>query len=273
MCHSGTSAYCLDLFRLCFGGARADGSSAIRDAHGGRIHGHFFGQSSFSTLAIANARNVVKVRRDAPLELLGPLGCGIQTGAGAILNSLRPAAGQSLAIFGAGAVGLSAVMAARLAGASPVIAIDVNPGRLSLACELGAELVINATKSDVVSEIQSATGGGADFTLEASGRGQVLRQAIDALGQRGTCGIVGAPPMGTEVNFDVPDLMIRGKVIRGIVEGDSVPETFIPKMVDLYLDGQFPIDRMIKTYQLDQINQAVADAEAGAVVKPVILMP
>jgi aryl-alcohol dehydrogenase len=214
----------------------------------------------------------VKVRRDAPLELLGPLGCGIQTGAGAILNSLRPAVGQSLAVFGAGAVGLSAVMAARLVGASPVIAIDVNPARLSLARELGADRVINASESEVVSEIQEATKGGADFALEASGVAQVLRQAIDALGQRGTCGIVGAPAIGTEVSFDVPDLMIGGKVIRGIVEGDSVPEEFIPKMVDLYLDGNFPIDRIIKTYRLDEINQAVADAEAGTVVKPVILM-
>jgi len=271
-CRDGAPAYCLNLFALCFAGVRADGSSAICDVRGGNLHGHFFGQSSFSTFALANRRNVVKVRRDAPLELLGPLGCGIQTGAGAILNVLRPVAGQSLAVFGAGAVGLSAVMAARLVGASPIIVIDVNPARLSLASELGADLVFNAAVSDVVALIRAETGGGVDFALEASGVAPVLRQAIDALGQRGICGIVGASAIGSEVSFDVPDVMIRGKVIRGIVQGDSVPDEFIPKMVDLYLDGRFPIDRMIKTYRLDDINQAVADAEAGLVVKPVILM-
>jgi aryl-alcohol dehydrogenase len=271
-CRDGAPAYCLNLFQLCFGGSRADGSSAICDARGGPLHGHFFGQSSFSTLAVANGRNVVKVRRDAPLALLGPLGCGIQTGAGAILNTLRPAAGQSLAIFGAGAVGLSAVIAARLIEASPIIVIDVNPARLSLARELGADVVINAAETDVLADIQAASGGGADFTLEASGLPLVLRQAIDALGQRGTCGIVGAPAFGSEGSFDITDLIVGGKTIRGIVEGDSVPEKFIPQMVDLYLDGRFPIDRLVTTYPFDAINQAVADAERGVVVKPVILL-
>lgn len=272
-CKGGAPAYCMNLFPLCFGGARADGSSAIRDASGERLHGHFFGQSSFSTLAIANARNVVKVRRDAPLELLGPLGCGIQTGAGAVLNSLRPDAGQSLAVFGAGAVGLSAVMAARLLKCSPLIVIDVNPSRLSLARELGADLIINAAEADVLSEVRAATGGGADFTLEASGLLAVLRQAIDALGQRGTCGIVGAPPFGSEGTFDITDLIVGGRSIRGIVEGDSVPNEFIPQLVDLYLKGDFPIDRLVKNYRLDEINQAVSDAESGLVIKPVVLLP
>lgn len=272
-CRDGAPAYCLNLFPLCFGGARADGSSAIRDAHGERLHGHFFGQSSFATLAVANGRNVVKVRRDAPLELLGTLACGIQTGAGAILNSLRPASGQSLAVFGAGAVGLSAVMAARLLECSPVIVTDVNPRRLALAQELGADVIINAAEADVVSEIRAATGGGADFTLEASGLVPVLRQAIDALGQRGTCGIVGAPPFGSDGTFDINGLMVGGKSIRGIVQGDSVPGEFIPQMVDLYLSGVFPIDRLVRTYQFDDINQAVVDAEGGLVIKAVVLLP
>jgi aryl-alcohol dehydrogenase len=270
-CRAGAPAYCVNLFELCFGGSRCDGSSAICDAHGKPLHGHFFGQSSFSTLAVTNARNAVKVRRDVPLALLGPLGCGVQTGAGAILNALRPTAGQSLAVFGAGAVGLSAVMAARLVDASPIIVVDVNPARLALARELGADITINATQADVVTEIRAASEGGADFTLEASGLPRVLHQAIDALGQRGICGIVGAPAFGSECSFDITELMVGGKTIRGIVEGDSVPEEFIPQMIDLYLDGRFPIDRLVTTYQLDEINSAIADVERGIVVKPVIL--
>lgn len=272
-CLAGAPTYCVQLFGLCFGGARADGSCAIQDASGTAVHSHFFGQSSFATYAIANERNVVKVRADAPLELLGPLGCGLQTGAGAILNALRPGAGQSVVVFGAGAVGLSAVMAARLSGASPVIAVDVNPARLAVARELGADVVIDARTADVLAQIKAACAGrGADFTLEAVGRPEVVRQAIDALGPRGVCGIVGAPALGVEATFDITDVMVGGKTIRGIVEGNSIPSEFIPRLVDLYLAGRFPIDRLVRTYKLDDINQAVADAESGKTIKPVILM-
>jgi aryl-alcohol dehydrogenase len=271
-CRDGSPAYCHELFGLCFGGSRADGSSAIRDAHGEALHGHFFGQSSFATLAIAHRRSVVKVRRDAPLHMLGPLGCGLQTGAGAVLNVLRPKKGESLAVFGAGAVGLSAVMAARHLGAGPIIVIDVLPERLQIARDLGADLAIDAREGSVVEQIQAASGGGVNFALEATGIVAVVRQAIDALGPRGVCGIVGATAPGEEAKVDIADLMVRGKTIRGIVEGDSVPETLIPQLVDLYLSGDFPIDRLVRTYPFDAIAQAVADAESGAVIKPVLLM-
>ena len=164
-------------------------------------------------------------------------------------------------------------MAARLLKCSPLIVIDVNPSRLSVARTLGADLVINAAESDVLPEIRAATGGGADFTLEASGLLPVLRQAIDALGQRGTCGIVGAPPFGSEGTFDITDLIVGGRSIRGIVEGDSVPSEFIPQLVDLYLKGDFPIDRLVTNYRFDEINQAVSDAENGLVIKPVVVLP
>lgn len=273
-CRNGTPAYCLKLFGLCFGGARADGSSAIRDADHEMVHGHFFGQSSFATRAIANARNVVKVRPDAPLEMLGPLACGLQTGAGAILNVLRPQKGQSVAIFGGGAVGLSALMAAKLLGAEPVIVVDVNPRRLALARELGADVTIDARSADVVAQVREACGGeGVAFALESAGKSAVVRQAIDSLGQLGTCGIVGAPAVGSEASFDITEVMVAGKTIRGIVEGDSVPDAFIPQLVDLYLSGKFPIDRLVRTYEFEAINQAMADAESGEVIKPVILMP
>lgn len=271
-CRSGSPAYCPELFGLCFGGSRPDGSSAIRDADGAELHGHFFGQSSFATLAIVHRRSVIKVRRDAPLHMLGPLGCGLQTGAGAVLNIFRPQKGDSLAVFGAGAVGLSAVMAARHLGAGPIIVIDVLPERLQIARDLGADLTIDAREGNVVEQIQAASGGGVHFTLEATGIAAVLRQAIDALGSQGMCGIVGATAPGEEAKFDIADLMVRGKTIRGIVEGDSVPETFIPQLVDLYLSGEFPIDRLIRTYPFDAIAQAVADAESGAAIKPVLLM-
>jgi aryl-alcohol dehydrogenase len=271
-CLRGDLTYCENFYALNFGGAREDGSTstyATGDA-GGPIHDHFFGQSSFGTFALVNERNVIKVPKHVPLELLGPLGCGIQTGAGAVMNSLKVSPGSSFAAFGGGAVGLSAVIAARVAGAAIIIAADVVPSRLTLAVELGATHTVNSRETDPVEAVREITGGGADFSLESSGRPQVLRQAIDALGARGSCGIVGAPALGTEASFDVNGVMTAGKRIIGIVEGDSKPDIFIPALIELYRQGRFPFDKLIKFYSLDQINQAAEDSEKGVTIKPII---
>jgi len=268
-CLSGALTYCENFYPLNFGGAREDGSTATSDQQGA-VHDHFFGQSSFGTFALAHERNVVKVPTAAPLELLGPLGCGIQTGAGAVMNALKVRPGSSFAAFGGGAVGLSAVMAARVAGATTVIAADVVPSRLALAKELGASHTVNSRETDPIEAVRKITGGGADFTLESSGRPAVLRQAIDALAIKGVCGIVGAPALGTEASFDVNGVMTTGKRIIGIIEGDSMPDLFIPSLVELYLQGRFPFDKLIKFYTLDQINQAAEDSEKGVTIKPIV---
>jgi aryl-alcohol dehydrogenase len=273
-CETGHPAHCTHMHPLNFGGGRLDGSSsACGCGNNHAIHDHFFGQSSFSTYTIANERNVVKVSKQAPLELLGPLGCGIQTGAGSVLNALRVEAGSSFAAFGAGAVGLAAVMAAKVAGATTIIAVDVTPSRLELALELGATHVINSREEDPVQRIQAITQGGVNYSLECSGRSEVLRQAIDALTTLGTCGIVGATKMGTEVAFNINDVMIPGKRIMGIVQGDVVANAFIPKLVDLYLQGRFPFDKLCKFYEFDEVNQAMADSERGVTIKPILRMP
>lgn len=271
-CYLGEPVYCVNAYPLCFGGAREDGSTATRDAQGSPVHDHFFGQSSFGTFALGNERNVVKVSKDVPLELLGPLGCGIQTGAGAVMNALKIRSGASFVAFGAGAVGLAAVMAARIVGATTIIAADVVPSRLETAKELGATHVVNSREQDPVAAIKEITGGGADFSLEATGRPEVLRQAIEALASRGECGIVGAAPLGAEACFDINDVMIPGKTIRGIIEGESVPEIFIPQLVELHAQGRFPFDKLVKFYSFDQINQAAEDSEKGGTIKPVIRM-
>jgi len=269
-CETGHPAHCANMAPLNFGGGRSDGSTGMYDAHGDVLHDHFFGQSSFSNFSIANERNVVKVPKEAPLELLGPLGCGIQTGAGAVLKALGVRAGNSFAAFGTGAVGLAAIMAARVAGATTIIAVDVVPQRLELARELGATHVINSREQDPVEVIRSLTGGGCDFSLECSGRADVLRQAIDAVGILGTCGIVGATKMGTEASFNVNDVMIPGKRVMGIVQGDVVASTFIPVLVDLFLQGRFPFDKLCRFYAFDQINQAMEDSEKGITIKPIL---
>jgi aryl-alcohol dehydrogenase len=272
-CESGHPAHCENMGPLNFGGGRLDGSTATFDAEGRPLHDHFFGQSAFSTFALANEKNIVKVSPEAPLELLGPLGCGIQTGAGAVLQALAVKPGSSFAAFGAGAVGLAAVMAGRVAGATTIIAVDITPSRLDLARELGATHVINSRETDPVAAVRDITGGGADYTLECSGRAEVLRQAIDSLGVLGACGIVGATREGTEAAFNVNEVMIPGRRIVGIVQGDVVSKIFIPTLIELHRQGRFPFDKLVRFYDFADINQAIADSESGVTIKPILRMP
>lgn len=272
-CQAHAPSYCHDFFGRNFAGCRPDGSSPL-SGQGGTIHGNFFGQSSFATHALCHERNVVKVDPEAPLDLIAPLACGIQTGAGAIINSLRLGPGASLAVFGTGSVGISAIMAARLVGAATIIGIDLVPERLDLARELGATHTIDAGSEDVLARIMAITGtqGGTNFSFETTGSMPVLRQAVEALAPRGVCGFVGASPLGTEVTLDVIHLMTAGRSLRGIVEGDSNPDVFIPTLIELYRQGRFPIDRLVTRYPFAQINQAIEDSEHGRAVKPVVLM-
>ncbi len=269
-CQQGAPAYCGQFFAANLGGVRADGSTTLHN-EGAPVYGQFFGQSSFATYALASERNVVKVRPDAPLELLGPLGCGIQTGAGGVLNSLRVRIGSSIAVFGVGSVGLSAVMAAVIAGCTTIIGIDINPARLELARELGATHVIHAGQEDTVAVVRAITGEGVHYSIETSAQPRVLRQAVDSLRMLGVCGLIGAAPPGAEVSLDMT-MLLNGRTVRGILEGDSVPDIFIPQLIDLYMQGRFPLDRLVQFYGLDEINQATEDSEHGRVVKPIVRM-
>ena len=267
-CKAGKDPYCLNFFLHNFHGARPDGTTTLRKGDQ-VIHGSFFCQSSFADFALANERNVVKVRDDVPLEILGPMGCGVQTGAGAVMNTLQPRPGASIAIFGVGTVGLSAVLGAVVCGCTVIIAVDIHPDRLEMAKELGATHTVNACEVDPVKAILDITGGGAEFSLECVGNPKVLRQAVDVLPRCGVCGLLGVVPPGTEVSLDM-DAIMNGRTVRGIIEGDSIPDLFIPKLIDLYSQGRFPFDRLITFYPFDDINQAVEDMEKGRVIKPIL---
>jgi aryl-alcohol dehydrogenase len=271
-CRIRKQNYCLSVRRLKNGGTRADGST-LHAMNGKPVYGAFFQQSSFGSFAIANEKFAVKVRGDIPVELLGPLACGGQTGAGAVLNTMQPTAGDSFAVFGVGAVGLSGLMAARIAGCDPIIAVDVHDHRLALARELGATHTINHRgRTDVVAEIRKITGHGARFTLETSALPEVLREACEALIPAGTCVLLGSARAGTDVALEMP-FMQSGRVLRGVVQGDSQPQEFIPKLTDYIAAGQFPIDRLITFYDLADINRAAAESESGKTIKPVLRMP
>lgn len=269
-CLKGAAPYCLDLYGQNFSGFRPDQTTAL-SKNGSALSGHFFQQSSFATYALSHEQNTVKVTRSAPLELLGPLGCGIQTGAGAVINSLRPSAGESIAIFGAGSVGLSAVMAAKLVGCGQIIAVDLQESRLTLARELGATDTVNPADGDALETIKSLTGGwGVNFSLECTGLPQVLRQAVDSLILTGVCGVIGVPPSGAEVSLDIAGILF-GRTVRGIIEGDSDRDVFIPRLVELYQAGSFPFDKLTKFYPLKDIQQAVSDTESGSTLKAIVI--
>jgi len=271
-CRRDMQSHCMRGFDLKMRGTRSDGSTLMRGS-GGPVHSAFFQQSSFATFAIASERHVVKVRKDAPLELLGPFACSGQTGAGAVLNSMQPRPGDSLAVFGVGAVGLSGLMAGKIAGCDPIIAIDVHEPRLALARELGATHTINHTgRTDVVAEIRRITGTGVRFSLETSANPSVFREAVEALMAAGTCVLLGSARGGTEVSFDMSFLQF-GRVVRGVIQGESHPQDFIPKLVDFLVAGKMPVERMMTFYPLAEINRAAQESSQGTAIKPVLRMP
>jgi aryl-alcohol dehydrogenase len=264
--------YCTDFFAYNFASSRpADGSSVL-SRNGAPVHAHFFGQSSFATHAVGREGTIVKLPDDVPFEVAAPFGCGIQTGAGSVLNVFNPAPGSSIAVFGAGAVGLSAVLAAKLAGCSDVIVVDLRPKRLELAQELGATAVVDASAHEPARAIRKLTRRGVDFSLEASGSPEAARAAAHCVAHTGVCGIVGAPAVGTEMSLDINTILVGGRVVRGIIEGDSIPSLFLPRLFSFWQEGRFPVERLMTFYDFDDIEQAAHDAASGDVIKPVLRM-
>lgn len=268
-CLSSHAAYCEKVWEANFAGARLDGSIGVERNSAEALHAHFFGQSSFATYALAHQRNTIKVPSDVPLEILGPLGCGFQTGAGAILNAMRVPVGATVAVFGVGAVGLAAIMAAKVADAATVIAIDINAERLKLAIELGATHVVNAAgQTNVSAAIRQIEPRGVEFVLDTSGRAANLDAGIGALAPMGHFGFV-AFNAHSGAMVDASRLTV-GQTLQGIIQGDAVSALVIPELIGLYRTGRFPFDRLITFYDFADINQAFEDVAAGRVIKAVL---
>jgi aryl-alcohol dehydrogenase len=271
-CRSQRPSYCLHAFDLKMNGTRADGST-LHWKDGKPVYSAFFQQSSFGNFTIANERYAVKVRNDAPIEHVCALACGGQTGAGAVLNVMKPRAGDSFVVFGVGAVGLSGLMSAKIAGCDPIIAVDVHEHRLALARALGATHTINhSNRTDVTDEIRKITGLGSRYSLETSALPSVFREAVDCLMPAGTCILLGSARKGTETSFEMPFLQ-NGRTVRGVIQGDSVPQEFIPLLVDHIVAGRFPVEKMITFYPLAEINRAAEESTSGKTIKPVLRMP
>ncbi|WP_280248163.1 NAD(P)-dependent alcohol dehydrogenase [Nocardia abscessus] len=268
-CETGIPQYCRQFVELNLVGARVDGSTPL-SKDGSPILGAFFGQSSWARHAVVSERNVVKVSADLPLELLGPLGCGVQTGAGAVLNALNPPAGSSIAIFGVGSVGLSALLAAVVAQCTTIIAVDIADSRLKRARELGATDTVNSSQVDAAEKIREITGGGANFSVDCIGIPQVVRAALECLQTPGSCATVGFQGLPNEMTIDQGQLLF-GKTLVGVIEGNAVPREFIPRMIALYQQGKFPYDKLIEKFDFADINAAVAATHRGTATKPVLV--
>ena len=269
-CREGAVGYCEQTMALNYMGYRMDGS-ATYSRDGEPVSGSFFGQSSFSHYALGTADNVVVIDPATDLTEAAPFGCGFLTGAGAVLNVLDPGPDSSVVIYGAGAVGLAAVAAARARGVSTVVAVDTQPSRLEHAAALGAVGVDPTDPADggLVDRIRELTSGGATGALDTTAVPEVIRQAVRALAPRATLVVVGlgAP----EFTLDAVDLMQNGKVVRGCIEGDADPQIVIPQLLEMSRSGELPLGQLITTYPFEEINTAVADVTAGSVVKPVLV--
>jgi len=271
-CNATKPAYCYNFLANNFSGVRPDDGSTALSQNGEKVNGNFFGQSSFGTYAIAHERNTVPVDKSLPLELLGPLGCGIQTGAGAVVNSIGLKKGESLAIFGGGAVGLSALLGARAIEAGTVIVVEPNLARGELARALGATHVINPKETpDVLAKIRELGGGGVTHAVDTTGIPAVVAVAVETMLPNGMLGLIAVPPPDASLPANMMSMLIRGAGVKYITEGDADPQTFIPKMIEWYVAGKFPFDKLIKKFPFDQINEAAHASEKGEAIKPVLV--
>jgi aryl-alcohol dehydrogenase len=271
-CQTGEPMYC-DQFNALNFQTDKDGPMATL-AGGRRAYLKYFGQSSFAQLALASERNAVKVRADVDLRLLGPLGCGIQTGAGTVINGLRARVGSSIVILGTGAVGLAAILGAVVSGCAVVIAIDRVKTKLHLAQSLGATHVIDTSEvSDIAAAIRQIIPRGVDYIVDSAGVPALITASLSALARLGTLGLVAVPP-SADRRLEVPwfSMLLQGQIVQGFTEGNSVPDLFIPQMIDLYAQGRFPFDKLIRLYPFDQINKATEDLHAGSIIKAVLEM-
>ena len=268
-CLNGQPSFCLSFQALNMSGGRRRDGSCTHQQHGTTIFGSFLGQSSFATYSLVTERSVIKIDKDLPLDVMAPFGCGIQTGTGAVLNTLKVQAGKSFAVFGAGAVGLSALMAAKIAGCGPIIAVDTKPERLALALELGATRVINPLEEDAVKALRAD--GGVDYAVEATGIAAVMENAINALGFNGAAVLVGVAS-GQKVSIDPTAVQSRGLTIKGTLMAgrDAVPALFVHQLIAFWKAGKLPVEKLIRYYDFAEINEAIAASKDGSAVKPIL---
>jgi Zn-dependent alcohol dehydrogenase len=270
-CLSGRSELCQSGAIHATSGGLQDGTTRLSRADGERVH-HLMGVSCFAQYAVVSERAVIPIPADVPPEVAAIAGCAVITGVGTVLNAIGACAGQGLAVFGAGGVGLSVVMGAVLAGAYPIVAVDVVAERLAAASRLGATHVIDASRADVAGALADIQPGGLDWAVEAIGRPETLSQAFDALCPGGTLVAIGLARAGQELHLPINPLVQRERRIIGSLYGSANPLLDVPKLLELYRAGRLPIDQLIgERYPLAAINDAFADLVGGSVGRGIVI--
>ena len=223
-CKTNHPSFCHDHPRINHSAVRLDGSTPGKLLDGRSVRSQYFGHSSFARCSVVNEKCVVKCPYPEAMAVYAPLGCGFQTGAGTILNVLKPAPEQSVVVCGLGSVGLAAVMAAKYVGVKNIIAVDLIDEKLEMAQELGATEAINSQHdSNVAKTIKGLTDGGANFAIDCTGVCPVIEMLIECIGPRGTVATVGVPPVGKKIQIDPLEFLLANKTYVGVIEGDSVP--------------------------------------------------
>lgn len=270
-CTTGRQSYCENFTPQNYGGVRSDGTRPL-SKDGAVVGGMFFGQSSFATVALANERNTVKITADIPFEILAPLGCGVQTGVGAVTRSLHARKGSAIAIAGGGSVGLSAVMGAVLQECSTIIVVEPTEQRRTLALELGATHAVDPASGNVTDQIRDIVARGVDYVVDTTGIPAVVDSLVAAAAVRATVGLIGVPSdPNSAIELNIINALTLGLTVTGIIEGDSVPDEFIPELVEHYRAGRLPLDKLVTTFPFADINSAVKIQHDGGVVKPVLV--
>ncbi|HEY6495701.1 MAG TPA: NAD(P)-dependent alcohol dehydrogenase [Trebonia sp.] len=249
-----------------FGGPGSGGRFTRRN--GEKVSAGFFGQSSFAEHALTGIRNLVRLPEDVPLHLAAPFGCGIQTGAGAVLNALRLQPGDALLVTGTGAVGMSAVMAARAAGAATIVAVDPVESRRALALTLGATHALDP--ADVAAGALGRLKVPLDFAIDTSGHPEMIRAAVAAVHSQGVVVLIAVGRTGAVADIPLRDLIV-GRQVRGAVEGDAVPQLLIPRLLELWRAGRFPVETLVRTFAAGELDDAMRAMKLGHVVKPVVV--
>ncbi|MGY0541509.1 NAD(P)-dependent alcohol dehydrogenase [Nocardioides sp. YJ-D4] len=270
-CSRGNPAYCRNFTAENYIGTRPDGST-LMSRGGDAVHSHFFGQSSFASHAVTKARNVVKVDDDLDIAMIGPLGCGLQTGAGAVMQSMSCRQGSSLLVLGAGPVGLAAVMGAVIQKCAKVIVVEPHESRRDLALSIGATHAIDPTSESIKDAVLAVAGEGVDYVFDTTGRVDVIQQGIDSVASNAVLGLVGVPSdFSVNLPLNIVATMQTGLTIKGIVEGDSDPQTFIPRLLEHHRAGEFPFDKLIKRFPFSELNEAIEAQHRGEAVKVVVV--
>lgn len=268
-CLAGRPNLCAKSAQLCFGGRFENGETPL--SLEGEPVSNFFGQSSYATYALAYENGVVKVDPDVDLRLLGPLGCGIQTGAGAVINTFHPMPGDAIAVFGTGTVGMAAIMAAKACGCTTIVAVDVVQSRLERAVELGATHFVNSREAErLLDALMEITGGkGYDYSFDTTGITACYQAANRCLRWGGKGGGVA---VSGEVVVDSWKDWFGGTSFTGIIEGDSMPQLLIPRLIRLYKAGLFPFDKLCEFFPFERIDEAFEASRSGRVFKPIVVM-